>query len=770
MSLAAGLTMLTALGVVPVPTALGAVPVPTSPPDTGAVTRVVTGRVLSQETGAPLSHALVEVSSAGFYRAAAADGRGRYRLEGVPAGLRTVRASALDHAPLEIRVLVPSRGSVSVDLDLPLRPVSLPDLTATTIRRPGEGTEAAEAAGARRPARGEAELRALEATPGAAELGLAAAARKRDGSATPDTSSLLYVRGAAADLKLVLLDGAPVYAPFHLGGLTDAFHPDVLASSRLFLGGAPARYDGGLSHILDLRTRAGRADRTGLAGSLDFLGAHGRVEGPVGPARYLVSARGLHGGGYPALTGAGLPYGYADVLARLDVPAGREGALSATGFWNRESVSMEEAANLPGPARWGNAAGSLRYRGRAGGGVLEATAALGAFFTRLPVGGDSLRMAEGETRRLRFVVDHARSVGEGRLFSGLSIDRHDLRLLAEGPGAGGPLGTLDEGGGWKLGVHSEYAWPASADVELRAGLRVDWFDAVGEARTGPRAAATWHLSREADLSLSVGRFHQYVRSPETILSSDLDGPGPLELERIAGDGSADPTAAGLEVAGATHVTVGLQNRLRPDLDLGLEGYFKDFGALPAEPRGLRASGVDFWLHRTGAEWQAWFGYSLGFVWSGSATSATSDTARFAGRHLISAGLEAPLAGGLRLATRVAYGAGLPLTALPVTDRTEALGPDLAGLRDGATEAAPRQPPALAGAPDGSYLRLDAKLSRSWNAHLQGSEVRITPYVRLLNALDRRDALFYQFDPERDLRPRSLGAIPLLPLVGLEWNL
>lgn len=759
-------TVLTAAGAftVPVPAASG------MPADTGTARAAVVGRVFSQETGAPLPHAFIEVSSGGFYRAAAADARGRYRLEDVPAGVRTVRASALDHAPLEIRVLIPYRGDLSVDLDLPLRPVSLPDLTATLVRRPGDGVDFGEAAESRRPVRAETEIRALEATPGAAELGLAVVARKRDGSATPDTSSLLYVRGAAADLKLVLLDGAPVYAPFHLGGLTDAFHPDVLASSRLFLGGAPARYDGGLSHILDLRTRPGRGDRTGLAGSLDFLGAHARVEGPAGPARYLVSVRGLHGGGYPALAGDPLPYGYADVLARVDVPAGREGAVSATGFWNRESVSMEEASELSGPARWGNAAGSLRYRGGLGPGVLEATAAFGSFSTRLPVGGDSLRMAEGATERLRFVVDDARPLGAGRLFSGLSIDRHDLRLVAEGPGPGGLLRTLDEGGGWKLGAHSEYAWSATPELELRAGLRVDWFDAVGETRAGPRAAATWHLSRGTDLSLSVGRFHQYVRSPETILSSDLDGLGPLEIETIAAEGTPDPAGAALDVAGATHVAVGLQNDLRDDLTLGLEGFYKAFGPLPAEPRGLTASGVDLWLHRTGEEWEGWFGYSLGFVWSAAAPAAAPDTtpARFAGRHLLSAGVEAPLTGGLRLATRIAYGAGLPLTALPVTDRTEAMTPDLAGLREAAADAPSRQP-ALAGAPDGSYLRVDARLSRSWNAHLQGSDVRITPYVRLLNALDRRDALFYQFDPDRDLRPRSLGAIPLLPVVGLEWN-
>ena len=62
-------------------------------------------------------------------------------------------------------------------------------------------------------------------------------------------------RGAAADLKLVLLDGAPVYAPFHLNGLLDAFTDGVLEDASLYIGGTPARYDGGLSYVLDLDVR-----------------------------------------------------------------------------------------------------------------------------------------------------------------------------------------------------------------------------------------------------------------------------------------------------------------------------------------------------------------------------------------------------------------------------------------------------------------------------------------------------------------------------------
>ena len=47
---------------------------------------------------------------------------------------------------------------------------------------------------------------------------------------------------------------------------------------------------------------------------------------------------------------------------------------------------------------------------------------------------------------------------------------------------------------------------------------------------------------------------------------------------------------------------------------------------------------------------------------------------------------------------------------------------------------------------------------------------MTPYVRVLNALDRRDALFYQFNRGTDVAPRPLATLPVLPLIGVEWRL
>jgi hypothetical protein len=42
-------------------------------------------------------------------------------------------------------------------------------------------------------------------------------------------------------------------------------------------------------------------------------------------------------------------------------------------------------------------------------------------------------------------------------------------------------------------------------------------------------------------------------------------------------------------------------------------------------------------------------------------------------------------------------------------------------------------------------------------------------VRLLNALDRRDALFYYFEPWRDAELTPLAQRPVMPVLGVAWT-
>ena len=130
-----------------------------------------------------------------------------------------------------------------------------------------------------------------------------------------------------------------------------------------------------------------------------------------------------------------------------------------------------------------------------------------------------------------------------------------------------------------------------------------------------------------------------------------------------------------------------------------------------------------------------------------------------------------LAGPLRGEVRVAYGAGLPYTAIPfrsfgASDEGTALGPG-ESEGEGATAASADSP--LVGGLDEEFLRIDieihALIDRTW----AGKQWNIRPYVRVLNALDRRDALFYTFQPWRSDSLMPLAERPFLPIFGVAFS-
>ena len=678
-------------------------------------------------------------------------------LRNVPPGWHIIRAQHIDHAPHEIEILVTSGKEILYDFTLDLRPVKLPPVETHGVGMTlGRDTMAATL-----PSLGPASVRALESTPGVAELGLAEIAREIPGQDPPDASDVLYVRGGAADLKLVLLDGAPVYAPFHLGGLINPIDQDLVHSATLYLGGAPARYDGGLSYVMDLETRAGRYNSDHASLSADMLGARGSMEGPIfNHVSYLVGGRAVHGLGAERFTGGNFPYLYADGIARMDMDFGKYGRITTTGFWNRESVRLDSLSGYKSQAVWGNSAGSARYRGSIAGSNADITVGLGKFRTQLPVGGVRPLMTDGVARRLRIGVNLDREIGEVHLFYGVQYDRLGYEYLAWPR----PRTINDDtlvlaatGAGEVAGTYVDAAWQAAPRLRLRGGLRADVFSIDPRARFAPRASATIVLTDRASLTIAAGSYRQYVR------------PSGQNLQLIGTVRPDSTETKPLNVASASHFVLSLDQDLGAGVQLGIEGFYKNFEGLPS-PDGdhTESSGLDLWVRRAAGRVTGWLGYSLAWVWSAEADAANHRA--FAGRHLISAGVSGEVWNQGRIDVRVAYGAGLPYTAIPEPETTPVF--SLSARADG-PETQIRldtQVPSLPTSPNDPYFRLDVQVARTFVTDVHGFAFELTPYFKVLNALDRRDALFYHFDRNAqspDARP--LAPLPILPILGLEWR-
>lgn len=716
-------------------------------------TATVRGQVRGEGTDAPLRGAVIQIISATLSTHVTTDSTGSYVLRNVPVGRRVLRATHIDHAPLEVEVIVSNRAEMVLDFSLELRPVQLPAVTARAVAsKAGADTMAAGA-----PALGQANVRALEASPGVAEIGLAEMTRDVKGQEAPDPSDVLYVRGGTTDLKLVLLNGAPVFAPFHLGGLINALDSDLMRAARLYVGGAPARYDGGLSYVMDLETRAGRSQESHASVGFDLLASRTVLEGPLtAGSTYLIGARSVHGLGSKTFVGRDFPYAYADAITRLDFNM-FGGSLTMSGFWNQEAVTLDSIGGGSARASWGNTSGSVRYRRTVLGTEAELTFAAGRFHTQLPVGVVRPIVTDGTADRVRATAHLSRNYGPVNLQYGGTLDqqKYSYRAWPRFATRDSLLLRADAGGDI-AGVYVDAQWQPLNRLTVRSGLRTDFFSEHGGARLAPRAAATYLLTDKASLTIAAGQYRQYVRS--TAGSGIIGTPTP--------DTAVAPSLA---IAKASHLVLGLDQDLGDGVRLAIEGYYKTFEDLPSTQGDLtEASGVDLWVRRATGRYTGWLGYSLSWIWTMD-DGATRSAKVFAGRQLLSAGASGPIGGTGKFDVRVAYGAGLPFTAIP---EPEAAPPvfAVAFKPDRVIGTVPDDNFSYASPPDEQYLRVDAQVARTFVTDVRGFAFEITPYFKVLNALDRRDALFYHFDrSQQEPQARAVAALPVLPIVGLEWR-
>ncbi|HEX9107157.1 MAG TPA: carboxypeptidase regulatory-like domain-containing protein, partial [Longimicrobiales bacterium] len=214
--------------------------------------------VVRDTGGLPVVAVLVSASGTGAGRASAryveTDSLGRFRLAELAAGRWTLRASRLGYAPQQ-HALVVVAGEV-VRQDFGLAPAAV-EVAGVSVEAPRERQRFAADAGvtSRRLAGSD-----IKRIPGLAEADVMRTVQVLPGViTTSDFSSAFHVRGGAADENLILLDGFPIYNPFHLGGLFGVFNADMVSGAELLAGGFPASYGGRVSSVLNVESDPGRA-------------------------------------------------------------------------------------------------------------------------------------------------------------------------------------------------------------------------------------------------------------------------------------------------------------------------------------------------------------------------------------------------------------------------------------------------------------------------------------------------------------------------------
>lgn len=715
-----------------------------------------------------LPGAVVRVRQAGALRSAITDAAGRYRVAGLRGGPARVTVTHVAVAPLALEVHLPPRGRAVVDLEPGVRAIPLAGLVLhpdPVLAEPAAPLAPGD------PGRALLALRGFEATSGMAESGMAAALRthpRDDEGRVADRT--LFMRGSTVDARSVLLDGTPVLTPFHVAGLVPPFDPELIGGTAVHPGGAPARYQGGVSYLLELDTREPRRDRIRGYVGLDGVAARGVLEAPLpGGGGILLGGRGLHGAQERLGGEEAYPYLYRDLLARLSLRPSPDHGVRLTAFRNREGVRLAlgpEAGFDGDRTHWGNRILSGRYRGQVGRVLLEIEGGLSGYDSELPLPWEDPVMARASQDRSRTGALVRFAAGAGAVELGLTGERLDLAYHLDAR-ASQPTTTLPATREARLAssrwtLHGEWESPVGDGVVLRAGLRAERTGHDDRTRLAPRAGIRFLLGERSLLRLDAGRFHQFVTTPG------------IQARYRPADPEAEAELAWtprLGVASASHLVVALQQELRPDLRLEVAAMAKGFRGLTEGPERSRTSGVEIRMAREGERFSGWLGYTLSWFWT---LEGSGGSTRFDGRHLLAGGFRTELAPGLSLDGTVGYGAGLPFASVTpetlqqVAEDGGVWTSSLSGGSERALHATGGVSPLDPSPPD-DFLRLDLELSWRFEPVVGGRRTELRPYFRALNALNRRDAMFYYFDRWRDDSVRPITERPFTPVLGLEWR-
>ena len=709
----------------------------------------VRGQVTDAASGDPIAGAVVWLRGATTH-VTSSTGDGAYAFDAIAPGSYCIRVDSPGYAQANVCIAVSHGAHIIVDLPLAARPLTIAPIVVTGRRgathsvdgNAGDSVRATIAGGSL-------------ALPGTRTAALAAA-QLSDLAHMPSSDPTgggrphaLYVWGSSADRGRVLLDGASLNAPLHLGALLPPLDPAIVATANMHSGGISPRYDGGTSYVMDFTTRA--ASRPAAAwGELDLLAGRIGAEAVLGErVGVIMSARRVNDEVIDGLVSSDFGYGYADGIARADIALGTNAGIHVTGLMTRESVRIPRDL-ASDRASWSNRAATAEWRHEDGDDARSAGVSISRGIADLPllsaVGGHleaSLDRVNGTAeRRWRRgdIVWHAGAELEHLTFRRRSRATQDPITGETGRIECTAALPCSHSRTTLAAAFAEASITPASHIQLSIGTRAMYDVDAGRIHMLPRAALIVLPSPHYAVTLSGGRFSQPYVTETPLATGDAEVDLPIDV--------AVARALHLELdvarhAGGSHIRAGVHVRRHARVE-------------PAA-RTRTVPGADVSLEQTLPVGLLRLAYSI----SGGSELAYDETISRSRQQLLTVGWSGS-AGRWSADLNAAYGSGLPLTSIVLEQPVDAeivlqpTRPSYPG-REMHTASSGR-----------SYLRVDASIGAEWRLGASGT-ARLMPYVRIINALGQRESLFFFQDGDVTHPPRSLAALPAVPMIGVRWQ-
>jgi hypothetical protein len=590
-----------------------------------------------------------------------------------------------------------------------------------------------------------------------------------------DYNTGLTVRGGEADQNLILLDGHPIYNPFHLGGLFSTFMDATVGGIELLTGAFPARYGGRLSSVLDVKSAEDPRPGVHASADISVLAATGRLAGAFGDGRgsWSVAGRRTYGDALTRIfTNDVFPYHFRDFHGRATWTSGsvRMGVTAYTGKDVLDANFAEiEADSAPSRASegqwafdWGNRViGASIAKDLTERTTIEQRVSTSGFATLLDVG-------EGAFAQRSKISDIRLS---GSLLT--RGDAHDRSLgydvatyRVNYSSSSSQTGTTDfdlvqrptSGALW-----ADDLWRVSSRWIVQSGLRAEALSGRNWAALSPRLSVKYFVTPELALTAGAGRVTQFQHS--------LAGDGPLRYFDvwIASDSF-------IPVSTAWHGVAGAERRIGDAGSLRVEAFYKRYDRVlevaPSEDPAVRG---DEFLPATGlsygvdliARWQPSSGMSGWVTYSYGLSTRTRGSLQWAPGHDRRNDVNVVAMWRMskyKFGARFGFASGTPYTPIvggiarrvydPSRDRWGTGGPVVDIESIGGARNSARYP---------AVHRLDVDVSREF---LRGG-TSYAPYLSVVNAYNAQNVFVYLYQYGTDSpNRRAISQFPVLPSVGV----
>ncbi|MDQ6887582.1 MAG: TonB-dependent receptor [Gemmatimonadota bacterium] len=736
------------------------------------------------------------ISVPGRQTSTTSDEHGRFTLTGLTAGPTAIRVRALGHRAAERLVTVVENGWVDVVFRLETAPVALRSVRTEAADRErlrfrtDVGASSVAISGATIaaiPAVGEPDvLRAVQLLPGVL--------------ARNDFSAGYNVRGGESDQNLILLDGIPIYNPFHLGGLFGMFMDETVGDVQLLTGGFPVTYGGRLSSVLDVTSA--EETRPGIHGTVNasLLSSSVALGGGLasGNGSWNVGARRTYADLVAsAFSNDGLPYHFQDaqVHATRLLPSG--GTLSLTGYAGQDILSGGLSAlgdsvdvgsggfraNLSAGDYhfdWGNQLLGLTLQQPIGPGSeipLGGGAGIGLGDSAWLVQRASVSHYSTTLGFARGALEYSNRVTEERLAGslrwhtgvhaptlGYEFSQFQIRYGSKSPRTQVTLQSITQSPS-VAGVFLDDRWQPAERLLFRYGVRAEHVTGAGWSGVSPRGQAKLFLTRDLALTAAAGRYTQWIHG---LRNEDV----PLRVFDfwIASDKN-------IQVTKSQHFGGGLESWRRADRFVRVEGFYKNYDRLyEPNPSDDPAVDGDEFVATTGKSYgldlyarqletgplSGWLAYTF------TVSRRTRDGVSYAPAQDRTHNLN--VVTSYRTASRWLLGAHFALgTGTPYTN---VLGQTIRRNYDGTTNSWDTGTPnrelvPVEGERNGAryplFHRLDLSASRSYG--WRGTVV--TPSLQIVNAYNRHNVFTYNFDYAGNPPTRqAISQFPILPTIGV----